>query len=150
MVNIKAPVYVIAIIAFGVINFSVRCAANGMCLPGRSLDIIVLDKMGIPETCRSGVSEYRSSVPSDPTNGFCGVIYTDYGPFKVKESGWSIRGEKREDIVNGISAGCRYSVYYYGGRHRFRDLVEPGSRLRNRGVPVVYSLNKNITCSGES
>lgn len=144
----SSGLYVVAAILFAVVNTGMKCAADGSCLPARSADILVLDTLGIPETCRSGLSRARSSEPSDPTTGYCGVVATDYGPFGVRQNGWSLFGEEREGIVRSLVVGCRYSVVYYGGRYRFEDMVRPHSRFRNRGVPVVYSISGRGECDG--
>ena len=143
----KTSSFLMAAVLFAVVQSGMKCASTGMCLPARTLDVTVQSMGGIPETCRSGLMKHRSSVPHDESDGFCGAIHTDYGPFRVKNSGWSLWSSDREEIVRSLAPGCRYRVAFYGGRYRFEDMVKYSPRLRNRGVPVIHEVIEPLGCA---
>jgi hypothetical protein len=150
MAGIKKSTFLIGLVIFSTINIGMKCASSGTCLPARSLEVTVIKKLDVPRSCRTGFLKERSAAPSDPTNGFCGIIFTDYGPFKFPESSWSNTDGQREALVDALVEGCRYAITYRGGRYQFQDFVEPGAKSRNRGVPVLLRIDSVLGCNEEN
>jgi hypothetical protein len=102
----------------------------------------------LPLTCTSRdiglpLPVYRSSIP-DPSVPFCGVVFTENGPFRVIENGMIVLGAmSRADIISTFEAGCSVKLSYFGWGERpgLRDYYTPNPKL------WIYAVEKFNDCN---
>ena len=85
----------------------------------RQTEIVTMTRVDAARECRSRRSlkiwpKYRSTVPKQSI-GYCGLIMSDHGSFKLPETTWlNLWGTSREDLHDKLVVGCTYKVVVTG------------------------------------
>ena len=88
--------------------------------------------------------KYRSDAPTLAGFGYCGIIISDHGGFKLPEPvlGWRLGVEDRASIDRRLMDGHCYEVRVYG----FGQTPRLGDPLSNRGHWEIVSVVGETTC----
>lgn len=101
-----------------------------------------------PKSCRRKSSllwgaKSRSQSPTSEVFGYCGVIKTNVGYYKLPQSSRvSIISDTREEIHSNLLVGCTLLVRTYG----FGAVHKQGDIPSNRGNRTIYQIREFQNC----
>ena len=101
-----------------------------------------------PKSCRSKPSllwgaKARSQSPTSGVFGYCGVIKTNLGYYKLPQSSRiSVISDTREEIHSKLLVGCTLLVGTYG----FGAIHKEGDIPSNRGNRTIYQIQELQNC----